>query len=174
MPSGCPASDRLSWSDCLFIENLRDRRSFHETVVDRIWRTWSQAAGQPRSIAEGPVNQSLTATRPIPLCLVAHEGDVFHGTVTLIDHDPEYPDHHAPWIDALWVEPHTRGSGLAQTLLDRAVRAAGQAGHDHVYLEALDGVQPFYTRLGWQMAGRSPSRNDLAVMRLAVDQALVH
>ncbi|MFM2423017.1 MAG: hypothetical protein RL291_1547 [Pseudomonadota bacterium] len=150
----------------MLIENLKDQMVFRDTVVDRIWQTWSKSKGYPRSVAEAPVDRSLNPATGIPLCLVAHDGAHFKGTVALIDKDPDYPDHNGPWIDALWVEPEARGDGLAIDLIDHAARNAEALGHQTLSLEATDRLVPFYRRRGFKVAGRSKVERDLAVMRL--------
>ncbi len=106
---------------------MRDRPGFADAVADRVWRAFWKDKGHPLSLLAGLVRESLGAG-PVPTALVAHEGDAFIGTASLIACDEGTRPHYTPWVAALWVEPEHRRRGIGAALVDRAAELAFQAG----------------------------------------------
>jgi GNAT superfamily N-acetyltransferase len=88
---------------------------------------------------------------PVPTTLVAHDGDLFLGTVSVIACDEGGRPHYTPWIAALWVEPEYRRRGIGAALVDKAFGVALAAGTLRVYLLARAHRRPFYEKLGWSV-----------------------
>ena len=65
------------------ISDLRQRPQFFDTVADRIWQAWWKADGHPLDYISGRLRENMRAT-PIPLALVAHDGESFLGTASVI------------------------------------------------------------------------------------------
>lgn len=86
---------------------------------------------------------------PIPTALVAHDGDTFIGTVSVITCDEDTRPQYTPWVAALWVEPKHRRKGIGTALVDQASAFAFKAGAERVYLLAREHKRPFYENLGW-------------------------
>jgi predicted N-acetyltransferase YhbS len=88
---------------------------------------------------------------PIPTTLVAHEGERFLGTVSVIACDEESRPHYAPWVAALWVEPEHRRNGIGAALVERATEFAFSAGATQVYLLSRELRRAYYESLGWSV-----------------------
>ena len=68
------------------ISDLRQRPEFFDSVAERIWQAWWKADGHPLEYISGRLRESLSAMS-IPFALVAHDGDVFLGTTSVIASD---------------------------------------------------------------------------------------
>jgi len=88
---------------------------------------------------------------PVPSCFVAHRGDIFFGTASLIACDEKTRPQYTPWIAAVWVEQDHRGQGIGAALIDRAADFAFEAGAGRVYLLAGPHRRSFYEGLGWSV-----------------------
>ncbi|MBJ6125525.1 GNAT family N-acetyltransferase [Microvirga splendida] len=132
------------------ISDLRNRPDFAEPVADRVWRAFWKDKGHPLSLLTGLVQESL-GEGPVPSCFVAHDGDIFLGTASLIACDEETRPQYTPWIAAVWVEPDHRGQGIGAALIARAAEFAFGAGAGRVYLLAGPHRRSFYEGLGWSV-----------------------
>ncbi|HEV7309525.1 GNAT family N-acetyltransferase [Ensifer sp.] len=132
------------------VSDLRDARHFFDDVADRIWRAWWEPHGFPLSHITGLLEDSL-AEDAEPLCLVAHDGDRFIGTASVIASDLEERPALTPWVAAVWVDPPFRGGGIGGKIVLKAAHAALDGGADAVHLCALPGKRAFYERLGWRL-----------------------
>jgi predicted N-acetyltransferase YhbS len=102
------------------------------------------------SLLTGLVQESF-GPGPIPTALVAHEGDRFIGTVSVIVCDEETRPHYTPWVAALWVEPEYRQQGIGAALVDKAAEFAFGSGAGRVYLLSRPHRRSFYEGLGWSV-----------------------
>ena len=62
-------------------------------------------------------------------------------------------------VEQVYVAAAHRGSGVAEALLDEAVRRVAAAGHDEAWLAVVEGnarARRFYERRGWRDAGALP------------------
>jgi predicted N-acetyltransferase YhbS len=103
------------------------------------------------SLLTGLVQENL-GPGPIPTALVAHEGERFIGTVSIIACDEDTRPQYTPWVAALWVEPDNRQKGIGAALVERAVEHAFGTGAKRVHLLAGPHRRPYYERLGWSVA----------------------
>jgi len=94
------------------------------------------------------VRQSLEAG-PIPTTFVAHVGERFAGTVSVIACDEEQRPHYTPWIAALWVEPEDRRRGAGAALVERAAEFAFGTGATRIHLLSRERRRAYYESLGW-------------------------
>jgi predicted N-acetyltransferase YhbS len=102
------------------------------------------------SLLTGLVQENFGAG-PIPTALVAHEGDRFVGTVSLIACDEDSRPQYTPWVAALWVEPGDRQQGIGAALVERAVEFAFGTGAKRAYLLAGPHRRSYYEGLGWSV-----------------------
>lgn len=130
------------------ISDLRQRPDFFDTVADRIWRAWWKRHGVPLDYIMVRLRENL-ATAGLPIALVAHRGDAFLGTASLIASDLDERPHYTPWVAAVWTEPELRGQGIAPALIGRAVNDGFALGHQRIFLCAAPVRRAFYLRLGW-------------------------
>lgn len=130
------------------ISDLRQRPAFFDTVADRIWQAWWKPDQHPLDLIAGRLRENLTDT-PIPLALVAHDGDAFLGTASVIPSDLAERPQLTPWIAAVWVEPHARQHGIGGALVNRATQDCFALGFERAYLCARPQRATFYEGLGW-------------------------
>ena len=144
----CPG--RLGIEDVrdFVVSDLRAQPRFLADVADRIWRAWWREDGLPLETLRRGVEQSLVPG-VVPTALVAHRGDLFLGTASLIDNDMEQRPLYRPWVAAVWVEAEQRGRGIGAALVETAATVAFAGGVERVYLCAAPRNAAFYERLGW-------------------------
>jgi GNAT superfamily N-acetyltransferase len=130
------------------ISDLRQRPEFFEAVADRIWQAWWKPHGHPLDYIRDRLCENMNA-EPIPLALVAHAGDRFLGTASVIASDLDERPQFAPWVAAVWVEPEARRHGIGAALVERAADACFALGVTRAYLCARAERAGFYQRLGW-------------------------
>ncbi|WP_112664212.1 GNAT family N-acetyltransferase [Microvirga flavescens] len=133
----------------IMISDLRERPDFAGTVADRVWRAFWKKDGYPLEHLTGLVAQNLEGKGPVPSAFVAHEGDVFLGTSSLIACDEDSRPQYAPWVAAVWVEEEHRRKGIGAALVARTAEVAFASGARRVYLLARAHRRAFYEGLGW-------------------------
>jgi GNAT superfamily N-acetyltransferase len=136
------------------ISDLRQRPDFFDTVADRIWRAWWQPNGYPREYIRARLRENMEAT-PIPFALVAHDGERFLGTSSVIASDLEERPQLTPWVAAVWVEEEARRHGVGAALVNRAARDCFALGVGRIYLCARPQMTGFYEGLGWTVIERN-------------------
>src|ERR1700730_12641997 len=146
----------------LTISDLRQRPEFFDHVADRIWRAWWQADGPPLDHIFRRVRETMNAA-PIPLALVAHDGEAFLATASVIASDLAERPELTPWVAAVWVEEKARGHGIGAALVERAVQDCFALAFDRAYLCARPRMLGFYERLGWTLLERQVGRQGLDV-----------
>jgi N-acetylglutamate synthase-like GNAT family acetyltransferase len=144
------------------ISDLRQRPQFFDIVADRIWQAWWEPNGFPRDhIAKGLAK--TMADTPIPFALVAHDGEKFLGTASVISSDLAERPQLTPWVAAVWVEENARKHGVGAALVNRATEDCFALGEKRVYLCARARMAGFYERLGWTMIERGVGPHELDV-----------
>ncbi len=145
------------------ISDLRERPAFTDILADRIWHAFWQGSGVPLAALAARVRESL-GEGPIPFALVAHEGDRFVGTASVIVADePTRPDL-APWVAAVLVEPADRERGTATRLLAAATRRAFGVGVARLHLGCASARRPFYEARGWRLLEADVPRSGMHVL----------
>jgi GNAT superfamily N-acetyltransferase len=144
------------------ISDLRQRPEFFDSVTDRIWQAWWEPSGHPLAYIRGRLEENLQDT-PTPLALVAHHGNTFLGTASVIASDLDERPELTPWVAAVWVEEGARGHGIGASLVDAAARACFTLGFPCAYLCARARMTRFYERLGWTLIERRVGPHQLNV-----------
>lgn len=144
------------------LSDLRARPDFQSTVADRIWGAWWQARGTPLAVVADRLAESLRAG-PVPSAFVAHRGDAFLGTASVIASDVSTRPHYTPWVAAVWVEPEARGRGVGGRLVNHGTDAIFRAGWPRAYLAAGPHRRSFYEGLGW-----TPLEEEIGEDRLTI------
>lgn len=145
------------------ISDLRDRPDFVDVIADRIWRAFWVKDGHPLELLTGLVKENLEAG-PIPTAFVAHDGDRFLGTVSLIANDEDSRPQYTPWIAALWVEPECRRNGIGATLVERSSQFAFQIGAKRIYLLARERKRAYYEGLEWKVLEANEPEEGLHIL----------
>jgi GNAT superfamily N-acetyltransferase len=136
------------------ISDLRRCPAFFDTVADRIWRAWWEPNGYPLAYIAIRLRENMEAT-PIPFALVAHDGDRFLGTTSVIASDLEERPQLTPWVAAVWIEEDARRLGVASSLVNRATQDCFTLGIRRAWLCARPQLAGFYEGLGWVIAERN-------------------
>jgi GNAT superfamily N-acetyltransferase len=144
------------------ISDLRHCPAFFDTVADRIWRAWWEPGGHPLAYIATRLRENMTDT-PIPFALVAHDGERFLGTASVVASDLEERPQLTPWVAAVWVDEHARRHGVASALVNQATRDCFALGIRRAYLNARPRLAGFYEGLGWIVAERNVGRHQLNV-----------
>lgn len=144
------------------ISDLRRQPQFFDMVADRIWQAWWQPKGFPRDYISSRLTGNMAET-PIPFALVAHDGERFLGTSSVIAADLEERPQLTPWVAAVWVEGDARKHGVGGALVKRATEDCFALGRTPVYLCARACMAGFYRRLGWIMIERGVGPHELDV-----------
>jgi N-acetylglutamate synthase-like GNAT family acetyltransferase len=147
------STGRKSMSLSFSISDLRQQPAFFDTVANRIWQAWWKQGGHPLEYISGRLRENMNAT-PIPFALVAHDGEKFLGTASVIASDLAERPQFTPWVAAVWVEPQARGRGVGAALVDRAARDGFALGVSRVYLCARPPRSGYYEQIGWTVIER--------------------
>ena len=131
------------------VSDLRQQAAFFDAVADRIWRAWWKERGFPIDYIVDRLRENM-APEPIPFALVAHDGDTFLGTASVIASDLEDLPQYTPWVAAVWVEPEFRQRQVGRSLVARATDDTFTLGIERVYLCAPKIRRNFYLRQGWE------------------------
>ena len=144
------------------ISDLRQWPKFFDTVADRIWQAWWQPNGYPLDYISNRLRENMEPT-PIPFALVAHDGERFLGTSSVIASDLEERPQLSPWIAAVWVEEDARRRGIGAALVNRAAQDCFALGVSRAYLCARPRMTVFYETLGWTVVERNVGPHHLGV-----------
>lgn len=144
------------------ISDLRRQPAFFDAVADRIWRAWWKERGVPAEHIVSRLRENMTPS-PIPFALVAHRGETFIGTASVIAADLDERPQYSPWVAAVWVEPKFRMRQIGSDLVTRAVEETFALGFRRVYLCAPKERRRFYVRMGW-----APVEEDAGERKLTV------
>lgn len=131
------------------LSDLRAEPRFLAIVGERLWQAWWKEDGYTLEDVLTLLDNSLRS-EPIPTTLVAHAGERFVGTVSLIVSDMDERVQYSPWLAALWVEAESRTQGVGAALLAAGLQRAKAAGVERVYLCAVEEKSAYYRRLGWE------------------------
>jgi N-acetylglutamate synthase-like GNAT family acetyltransferase len=144
------------------ISDLRQRPEFFDTVAMRIWQAWWEAEGASHDYISTRLRENMSDT-PIPFALVAHDGEAFLGTSSVIASDLAERAQLTPWVAAVWVEEKARGHGVGAALVNRAAEDCFALDIGRVYLCARPRMSGFYERLGWSVIERKVGLHQLGV-----------
>lgn len=144
------------------ISDLRQQPAFFDGVADRIWRAWWKERGFPAEYVVGRLKENMEPS-PIPFALVAHRGETFLGTASVITSDLEDRPQYTPWVAAVWVDPKYRMQEIGSGLVARAAEAAFALNIRRVYLCAPKERRRFYTRQGWAPVDENVGERKLTV-----------
>jgi GNAT superfamily N-acetyltransferase len=153
---------RKSMSLAFAISDLRQRPEFFNAVAMRIWQAWWEAEGASLDYISGRLRENMSDT-PIPFALVAHDGEAFLGTSSVIASDLAERPQLTPWVAAVWVEEEARGRGVGAALVNRATEDCFALNIGRAYLCARPRMSGFYERLGWTVIEPKVGLHQLSV-----------
>jgi GNAT superfamily N-acetyltransferase len=132
------------------ISTLIQRPEFAHTIAQRGWSAWGQHSDMTLASYHQGLDAMMSNTT-LPLALVAHDGETYHGSVLLITNDLEARPNLSPWLAALWVDEKYRNSGIATQLMQRCSDEARRLRFSKIYLCAKPDLRPFYLAKNWQL-----------------------
>ncbi len=92
--------------------------------------------------------QQSLVTDALPKIFIAHNGAQLLGSVSLEKEDMDTRKFLTPWLARLYVEPESRGLGIASQLIEYVVSYAEQQRYKNLYLFTEDQTD-FYQHRGW-------------------------
>jgi GNAT superfamily N-acetyltransferase len=137
---------------------------FFDAVADCIWREWHAPRGVSLDELRARLGENMRG-QILPRAFVAHRGETFLGTISLIANDLEERPALTPWIAAFWVEPDARETGVGALLLAHATSAALASGRGDVYLCAQERVRAYYLKRGWRLIETDIGPRRLSILR---------
>jgi len=132
------------------ISRLSDRPEFFDQVADRIWRAWWQPHGVPLDYIVARMKEGL-ASAAVPKAFVAHTGDTFAGTASVIASDLDERPQYTPWVAAVWIEPAFRSRRIGRLIIQHAADHALRSGAPRVYLTSRPSRRSLYEDIGWRV-----------------------
>ena len=147
------------------ISDLKSQPQFLDDAADRVWNAWWRQDGHELDFIKGLFAENLTA-ETTPVALIAHDGNEFLGTVSLIDSDMEARPQYTPWVAALWVDEQQRSHGIGSALIKAAIEKAREQGFPEVYLCAEADKHEYYAARGWVLI--EENIDDLNIYRIAL------
>lgn len=145
------------------LSDLNHRPDFRATVADRVWRAWWADKGVALDHIDALVADNLNEDG-FPFAIVAHAGDTFLATASVIASDMEERPNYSPWVAAVWVDPQHRGKGIGAAIVRQAAEQALKRGFETIYLCALPEKSSFYEQLGWRLLERDVGEHSLSVL----------
>lgn len=132
-------------------------------IGNRIWNAWSKDRGlsldQVINHLEGVVASEDQFT------LVAHDGETFIGTISLIKSDLAERPNITPWIADLWIEQGFRKHRLGTTLIKAAEQLAYERGEATLHLNCTPALRQFYNALGWTEIEQNIGLKQVSIFR---------
>jgi N-acetylglutamate synthase-like GNAT family acetyltransferase len=98
------------------------------------------------------------------IALVAHDGETFLGTASVIVSDLAERPQFTPRVAAVWVDPPARRRGVGAALVNRATQDCFALGVGRAYLCARPRRSGFYERLGWTSIERDVGHHRMSVL----------
>ena len=123
------------------------RLSDHPALLDAAADWFHARWGIPREAYAESMTAALSAAG-VPEWYLALEGERIIGGLGVIENDFHPRRDLSPNVCAVYTDPDRRGRGVAEALLDLAVRDQHRRGTDTLYL--LTDHDSFYERCGWQ------------------------
>ena len=143
--------------------NLREKAELLSTVADRIWNAWSKDRGLSRE--QVIRNLQSTIASDDEFALVAHAGQKFVGTVSVITSDMVERPNLTPWIADVWVDSEYRNLGIASALVNAAEDIAAERGEDVLYLCCVPALRAYYSGLGGSELESKVGREQACIFR---------
>jgi N-acetylglutamate synthase-like GNAT family acetyltransferase len=136
----------------LNIGYLADYPEWAEELANQHWEEWRDLIStwsRPQAIEE--LREHTKHRQGIPTTIVAFDGDLLLGSVSLEICDYKEIQHYSPWLTSLWVMPFARHRGLGGYLVQRLVHEAACLKIPRLYLLTIDHTV-FYEKLGWTLS----------------------
>lgn len=86
----------------------------------------------------------------IPCTFIAHKGEEFLGSISLLPEDTPAFSEFSPWLANLFVVDKARKKGIGSQLVQRAIKNAREFGFQKLYL-FTENREDFYLKQGWKL-----------------------
>lgn len=147
------------------IRYLADHPQAISTLAGWLYDEWGHRSpdGTIRGMAQG-LHRRLNRDR-LPLALVAIDGGIPLGTVSLRPREVEVRPEYEHWLSTLYVDRRYRGRGVGERLVRAAVDQADRLGIEKLYLYTRqEKTEQWYAHLGWQKVEKLNYRDRPAVI----------
>lgn len=136
--------------DVVSIGYLADHPEWVEELAHLHWQEWGQLIPSwDRKQASEELREHTQQRRGIPTTLIAFDGSLLLGSVSLEAYDYAEIQQWTPWLTSLWVMPFARHRGLGSYLVRRVLHEAACLGIQRLHL-LTEEHKAFYENLGWQ------------------------
>ena len=152
----------------IVIANLQEKSDLLSTVADRIWNAWSKGRGLSREQVIRNLESVIASEGEFTL--VAHAGQKFVGTVSVITSYIVDRPHLTPCIADFWVDPEYRNHRMGATLVNAAEQLAAERGEDVLYPCCEPELRPFYRGLGWTEIEANVGREQASIFEKSMMQ----
>jgi len=132
------------------IGDLAEHPRFLPLLVDAFfteWPEWCSRVG--RTTVEG----IFVPAHPLPVILVAFDGDALLGTIALRPYFAEEPMRETPWVRQLLVLPPFRGRGVDRALIAAVTARARDLGFEYLHA-ATNRIERLLVHRGWEVYDR--------------------
>jgi GNAT superfamily N-acetyltransferase len=136
------------------IHNLSTHREVIPVIAKWFYQEWPYLYPN-RTLSD--IEQAIEGKKiknKILTTLVAFEGEILLGTVSLKIHDMNIRLDLTPWLAGLYVEEHWRRQGIGTALVNAIEQKAKAISIRRLYLYTLKS-EGFYIRLGWRVKERT-------------------
>ena len=133
------------------IADLSAHPRFLPQLVDSFFAEWPEWCNR---VGADSVRKIFEHGDPLPLILVAFEGDTLLGTVALRPYFAEAAMPQTPWVRQLLVLPPYRGRGIDRALIASIAERAKRLGFTDLYA-ATNRIERMLVRRGWKVFDRT-------------------
>ncbi len=130
------------------VVSVSDRPDLAAVVAGWLWDAFWRSGGRSLEETMTAVQRSVMAEQ-MPRTFVLLKDGRAVGTASLVAHDLDERPDLTPWLAGMYVEPHSRGVGLASHLIG-AVEQQGRAMSIPTLWLYTDTAERIYARAGWQ------------------------
>lgn len=133
----------------LKIIELSARQDLLAQATDYFWKCWGSDSNF--IFYKDCIQHSIDETKALPkFYIVLHETEII-ASYALLTNDIISRQDLMPWFACLFVNEDHRLKGIAEKLLNHALKEAKSKGYDHLYLSS--DLVNFYEKKGWNLFG---------------------
>lgn len=141
------------------IDNLVNQNQFVGKVAEFWCLEWgSDKTEQGIAKKKVKIEQGLSLDK-VPQIIIAFEKDQCIGTIAIVEDDLEKRLDLTPWLASVYVDKDFRGHGIAQRLIEAAIRKAKDMGIKKIYLHT-ETAHGLYEKMGWKYLSETTNDRD--------------
>jgi GNAT superfamily N-acetyltransferase len=132
------------------VVTTKERPDLAPVVAAWLWESFARARGRSFEEMLAAVQGAASADMPRTFVLLADGRPV--GTATLAAADLEERPDLTPWLAGVFVEPKSRGRGLAASLVEAVEEECRKRAIETLWLYTRT-AEKIYARIGWRTVG---------------------